>query len=120
MIKEICSEISDRGFAEVAATDAAGMIAEGEKLAQIITNVVIKLPLFSKGLRAFRHFSAAGKKTNATLCFAANHFKDAALAGAEIATAPPLVIKRRVTHPLTDKRLSQSEKDWVTTGQSIL
>lgn len=176
MISEICSEVSGPVSAEVAATDAEGMIAEGEKLAQIATNVVIKLPLTLDGLRVCRHFSAAGIKTNVTLCFSANqallaakagatyvspfigrlddinidgmdliqdiraifdnygfetkilaasvrsanHIKDAAIAGADVATAPPSVIKSLVNHPLTDKGLAQFEKDWAATGQSIL
>ena len=50
----------------------------------------------------------------------ANHVKEAALAGANVATVPPAVIKSLVHHPLTEKGLVQFEKDWETTGQSIL
>lgn len=50
----------------------------------------------------------------------ANHMKDAALAGADVATAPPAVIKAMVAHPLTDKGLEQFMADWAKTGQKIL
>lgn len=50
----------------------------------------------------------------------ANHMKDAALAGADVATAPPAVIKAMAAHPLTDKGLDQFMADWARTGQKIL
>ena len=49
-----------------------------------------------------------------------NHVKDAALAGADVATIPPGVIKQLAKHVLTDKGLEQFAKDWAATGQSIL
>lgn len=49
----------------------------------------------------------------------ANHVKEAALAGADVATVPPAVIRGLVKHPLTDKGLDQFIKDWAATGQSI-
>lgn len=49
-----------------------------------------------------------------------NHVKLAALAGADVATVPPAVLKSLVAHPLTDKGLEQFMKDWAATGQSIL
>ena len=49
----------------------------------------------------------------------ANHIKDVALIGADVATAPPEVIKGLVKHPLTDKGLAQFLADWEKTGQSI-
>ncbi len=49
----------------------------------------------------------------------ANHVKEAALAGADVATVPPAVIRGLVKHPLTDKGLDQFVKDWAATGQSI-
>lgn len=49
-----------------------------------------------------------------------NHVKDCALAGADVMTAPPAVIKALATHPLTDKGLEQFMKDWAKTGQKIL
>lgn len=50
----------------------------------------------------------------------ANHMKDAALMGADVATAPPAVIKAMVNHVLTDKGLDQFNADWAKTGQKIL
>lgn len=48
-----------------------------------------------------------------------NHVKDAALAGADVATVPPAVLKQIVKHPLTDKGLEQFLTDWRKTGQTI-
>lgn len=50
----------------------------------------------------------------------ANHVSDAALAGADVATIPPAVLKKLADHPLTDKGLDAFVKDWKSTGQSIL
>ena len=50
----------------------------------------------------------------------ANHMKDAALIGADVATAPPAVIKAMASHVLTDKGLEQFMADWKKTGQNIL
>jgi transaldolase len=49
-----------------------------------------------------------------------NHVQDCALVGADVMTAPPDVIKKLATHPLTDKGLDQFMKDWKKTGQKIL
>ncbi len=48
------------------------------------------------------------------------HVTDAALAGADVATVPPVVLRQIVNHPLTDKGLAQFVADWKKTGQSIL
>jgi transaldolase len=48
-----------------------------------------------------------------------NHVKQAALAGADVATVPAAVLKSLVKHPLTDKGLEQFLADWKKTGQSI-
>ncbi|MEZ5911492.1 MAG: fructose-6-phosphate aldolase [Paracoccaceae bacterium] len=50
----------------------------------------------------------------------ANHMSQAALIGADVATAPPSVIKAMANHVLTDKGLDQFMKDWAKTGQKIL
>lgn len=50
----------------------------------------------------------------------ANHMKDSALAGADVATAPPSVLKGLAKHPLTDKGLQAFLDDWAKTGQKIL
>ncbi len=49
-----------------------------------------------------------------------NHMSEAAKIGADVATAPPDVIKKMAQHPLTDKGLDAFLKDWASTGQSIL
>lgn len=49
-----------------------------------------------------------------------NHVKEAAIAGADVATIPPAVIKSLIKHPLTDKGLEAFVADWKKTGQSIV
>lgn len=176
VIAEICALVDGPVSAEVASMEYAGMVAEGEYLAKIAPNVVIKLPLTLQGLKACRYFTSKGIKTNVTLCFtanqallaakagatyispflgrlddinidgmdlirdireiydnygfetqilaasirSANHVKEAALAGADVATIPPSVIKGLANHVLTDKGLEQFAKDWAATGQTIL
>lgn len=176
VIAEICALVDGPVSAEVASMEYAGMVAEGEHLAKIAPNVVIKLPLTLQGLKACRYFTSKGIKTNVTLCFtanqallaakagatyispflgrlddinidgmdlirdireiydnygfetqilaasirSANHVKEAALAGADVATIPPSVIKGLANHVLTDKGLEQFAKDWAATGQTIL
>ncbi|UJQ92956.1 fructose-6-phosphate aldolase [Mariluticola halotolerans] len=176
VIAEICKIVPGPVSAEVASTEVKGMIAEGEHLAKIADNVVIKVPLTWDGLKACKHFSDNDIKTNVTLCFSAtqallaakvgatyispfigrlddinmdgmqliedirviydnyaysteilaasirgmNHVSQAALAGADVATIPPAVIRQLAKHPLTDKGLEAFVKDWKATGQSIL
>jgi transaldolase len=48
-----------------------------------------------------------------------NHVKDAALAGADVATIPPATLKELVKHPLTDKGIATFMADWAKTGQKI-
>ncbi len=48
------------------------------------------------------------------------HVTDSALAGADVATVPPAVLRQLVSHPLTDKGLELFLADWAKTGQSIL
>ncbi|HMQ93717.1 MAG TPA: fructose-6-phosphate aldolase [Amaricoccus sp.] len=50
----------------------------------------------------------------------ANHVSEAALAGADVATCPPAVLKTLASHPLTDKGLAAFLKDWEATGQKIV
>ena len=81
-IAEICEIIHGPVSAEVAATDAKTMIAEGEKLARIAPNVVVKVPLTWEGLKAVQSFAEQGIQTNVTLCFSAVQAMMAAKAGA--------------------------------------
>jgi len=49
-----------------------------------------------------------------------NHITDAARIGADVVTAPPAVLHKMATHPLTDKGLESFLADWAKTGQKIL
>jgi len=176
LIADICKVVPGPVSAEVAALDYEGMIAEGNVLAKIADNVVIKLPLTMAGLKATKHFHDEGIKTNVTLCFtpnqallaakvgatyispfigrlddinldgvelienirqiydnyafateilaasirSPNHVTQVALAGADVATMPPAVIRKLADHPLTASGLEAFSKDWKATGQSIL
>ena len=82
VIKEICEIVPGPVSAEVASTEYDGMVAEGDHLAKIAENVVIKLPLTMDGLRACKYFTDKGIKTNVTLCFSANQALLAAKVGA--------------------------------------
>ena len=173
---EICDLVDGPVSAEVTATDAEQMIAEGVSLADIADNVTVKLPLTLDGLIACKALTSEGIDTNVTLCFSANqallaakagatfispfigrlddinvdgmelirdirmiydnydfrteilaasirspnHVKDSAIAGADVVTVPPAVLKSLVKHPLTDKGLEAFLADWAKTGQKIL
>lgn len=82
VIAEICELVEGPVSAEVAATDVAGMLAEGAKLAAIAPNVVVKVPLTREGLIATSEFAVQGIQTNVTLCFSAAQALLAAKAGA--------------------------------------
>jgi transaldolase len=82
VIKEICSIVPGPVSAEVTATDADGMIREGEKLAKIAGNIAIKVPLTWDGLKACKYFTDRGTMVNVTLCFSAAQALLAAKAGA--------------------------------------
>ncbi|WP_249692633.1 fructose-6-phosphate aldolase [Stappia sp. WLB 29] len=176
VIAEICDIVEGPVSAEVTATEADAMIAEGRALAEIADNIAVKLPLTLDGLKACRTLTDAGHMVNVTLCFSsnqallaakagatfispfigrlddinidgmdliremriiydnygfeteilaasirtANHVRECALVGADVATVPPSVLKSLVKHPLTDKGLEQFLADWAKTGQSIL
>lgn len=174
--KEICALVPGPVSAEVAATKADDMIAEGRKLAEIAENIAVKVPLTWDGLKACKTLSDEGKMVNVTLCFSANqallaakagatfispfigrlddngqdgmeliheiraiydnynfsteilaasirtanHVKDCAIAGADVVTVPPAVLRKLADHVLTDKGLEAFMKDWAKTGQNIL
>ncbi|SDI65957.1 fructose-6-phosphate aldolase [Lutimaribacter saemankumensis] len=80
--KEIADLVDGPVSAEVVATEAGAMIAEGRKLATIAENIAIKLPLTWDGLKACKALSAEGHMINVTLCFSANQALLAAKAGA--------------------------------------
>jgi len=80
--KEICSIVSGPVSAEVTATDAETMIAEGRKLVKIADNITVKVPLTWDGLKACKTLSGEGHMVNVTLCFSTNQAILAAKAGA--------------------------------------
>ena len=80
--KEICSIVDGPVSAEVTATDFDGMMKEAKVLAKIADNICIKLPLTMDGIKACKHLTSAGHKTNVTLCFSATQALLAAKAGA--------------------------------------
>jgi transaldolase len=81
-IAKICDMLDGPVSAEVTCLETDEMISEGEELAAIHENVVVKCPLTINGLKAISHFSAQGIRTNATLVFSANQALLAAKAGA--------------------------------------
>jgi transaldolase len=174
--REICALVKGPVSAEVVATTASEMIAEGRRLAGIAENIAVKVPLTWDGLKACKVLSGEGRMVNVTLCFSANqallaakagatfispfigrlddinldglqliadirriydnygfqtqilaasirsanHMSECAKIGADVATAPPAVIKAMAAHVLTDKGLAQFMSDWAKTGQKIL
>jgi transaldolase len=80
--REICSIVSGPVSAEVVALDAETMISEGRKLAEIASNITVKVPLTWDGLKACKILSGEGKMVNVTLCFSVNQALLAAKAGA--------------------------------------
>ena len=174
--KEICELVEGPVSAEVVALDAETMIAEGRKLAEIASNIAVKVPLTWDGLKACKVLTGEGKMVNVTLCFSANqaliaakagatfispfigrlddinldgmdliqdirtiydnygfetqilaasirtanHMSECAKIGADVATAPPAVIKGMANHMLTDKGLAQFVKDAESAGIKIV
>lgn len=82
-IAKICEIVDGPVSAEVTSLKADEMIVQGEDLAAIHKNVVVKCPLTVDGLKAIKHFSSNGIKTNATLVFSPNQALLAAKAGAD-------------------------------------
>lgn len=81
-IAKICEIVAGDVSAEVVATDYAGMMEEGRRLAKIAPNVVVKIPLIKDGIKVIKTFTDEGIKTNCTLCFSATQALVAAKAGA--------------------------------------
>jgi transaldolase len=67
----------------------------------------------------YDNYDAIGTEILAASIRGANHVRMAALAGADVATVPPSVLRGLVKHPLTDKGLEAFLADWKTTGQTI-
>ena len=80
--KDICNIVKGDVSAEVISTDYEGMIKEGEKLANVHPQIVVKVPMIKDGIRAIKYFSEKGIKTNCTLVFSSGQALLAAKAGA--------------------------------------
>lgn len=79
---EICKIVDGDVSAEVIATDYQGMIHEGEELAALHPNIVVKVPCIEDGIKAIKYFSGKGIRTNCTLIFSPGQALLAAKAGA--------------------------------------
>lgn len=79
---DICDLVEGDVSAEVIALDFEGMVREGEELAELHEQIVVKLPLTKEGIKACKYFSDRGIKTNVTLVFSAGQALLAAKAGA--------------------------------------
>lgn len=79
---EICNMVDGDVSAEVIATDYVGMLKEGEELAALHPNIVVKVPCIADGIRAIKYFSGEGIRTNCTLVFSPGQALLAAKAGA--------------------------------------
>ena len=82
ILKEICRVVQGPVSAEVVATDAAAMIAEGKSLATIDDHIVVKVPFGKDGVKACKALSSEGIRVNVTLVFSATQAILAAKAGA--------------------------------------
>jgi transaldolase len=80
--KTICELVDGDISAEVIATDFAGIVEEGKKLAAIHPNIVVKVPMIKDGIKAIKWFTDNGIRTNCTLVFSAGQAILAAKAGA--------------------------------------
>lgn len=79
---DICGIVDGPISAEVISTDYEGIIKEGEELAALHPNIVVKVPMIKDGIKAIKYFSSKGIKTNCTLIFSAGQALLAAKAGA--------------------------------------
>lgn len=79
---DICNIVDGDVSAEVISTDFAGMVREGENLAALHKNIVVKIPMIKDGIKALKYFFEKGIKTNCTLVFSAGQALLAAKAGA--------------------------------------
>ena len=79
---DICNIVNGDVSAEVLATDYDGIIREGEELAELHSQIVVKVPMIKDGIKAIRYFSGKGIRTNCTLVFSAGQALLAAKAGA--------------------------------------
>lgn len=79
---EICNIVDGDVSAEVIATEYDEIIKEGEELAELHDQIVVKVPMIKDGIKAIKYFSDHGIRTNCTLVFSAGQALLAAKAGA--------------------------------------
>jgi transaldolase len=79
---DICNIVDGDVSAEVIATDFEGIVKEGEALAKLHEQIVVKVPMIREGVKAIKYFSDKGIKTNCTLVFSVGQALLAAKAGA--------------------------------------
>jgi len=79
---DICNISDGDVSAEVISTDFDGIVREGERLAALHKQIVVKVPMIKDGVKALKYFSEKGIKTNCTLVFSAGQALLAAKAGA--------------------------------------
>ncbi len=82
LLTEICKIVPGPVSAEVLSVTAEEMIAEGQELAKIADNIVVKIPTIMPGLEAIKSLTAEGIQTNATLVFSPSQALLVAKAGA--------------------------------------
>ena len=68
---DICEAVDGDVSAEVISIDFEGMIKEGEELAALHSQIVVKIPMIKDGVKALKYFSNKNIKTNCTLIFSA-------------------------------------------------
>lgn len=79
---DICNIVDGPVSAEVLSTDFDGMVKEGNALAKLHKNIVVKIPMIKEGIKAIKYFADKGIQTNCTLVFSAGQALLAAKAGA--------------------------------------
>lgn len=79
---DICNIVDGDVSAEVISTDFKGIVEEGEKLAALHPQIVVKVPMIKDGVKALKYFSSKGIRTNCTLVFSSGQAILAAKAGA--------------------------------------
>ena len=79
---DICNIVDGDVSAEVISTDFEGMVREGEALAELHEQIVVKIPMIKEGIKAIKYFTDKGIRTNCTLVFSAGQALLAAKAGA--------------------------------------
>jgi transaldolase len=79
---DICNIVHGDVSAEVISVDFDGIVREGKELAKLHPQIVVKVPMIKEGIKAIRHFTELGIRTNCTLVFSAGQAMLAAKAGA--------------------------------------